>query len=352
MATGTELVRAIVNENDYLKNAVLTASVRLENASLKDIAEPIISDPLARNKFISDLYNKFIASEVQDRVFDNPLKVLKKGKYLPYGDTVERMVVNPAKAISYSDKDDNILTTVRPDVKVEYIKVNREDKYPISIPLKVLQQAFASETGWNAFYSACINSLYSGDNIDEFMLMKKIISDMSDADFIINTAVNPKDGDATTVNIINIFDYMTFPSTYWNAYSRKYPDSKLTTWCPANELVLVGTADFLNNLQVSTLAAKFNLSEINLTDNIIKIDGFGSENNEILCAILDKGFMQVHDTLYELDSFQRADTLEEKSYLHHWQTMQGSLLANACCLCRDETSTTTYSVDMGSAKKE
>lgn len=330
MATGLELVRAIISENDYLNGVVINSGVRLADASLRDIGAPIISDPLARNNFISDLYNKFIASEVINRVFKNPLEPLKKDKYYPYGDTLERMIANPATAIEYSNKQDNILTTVKPDFKVEYIKVNRQDKYRVSIPLPVIQQAFMSETDFNQFLSACINTLYNGDNIDEYVLMKKIISDMSTAGYIKNVQVGST-GQDITKQIINIFDLMQFPSTAWNGYSLKYPDTPLTTFCPPEDLVLVTTVDFINSVKIDYLAATFNLSQVDLTNNIIKVDGF--ENEAIKCAILDKGFMQVHDTLYELDSFRRADDLSEKTYLHHWQTMQGSLLANACCLC-------------------
>lgn len=325
-----DTLRALVNENNYLRQLMTDSSVRLATASVSQIGPPILIDPFARNQFVTDLYNKIITTKVRDRIFTNPLSVLKGDKLYPYGDMVEHMIANPAVAIEYDNTDDNILTTAKPDFKVEYIKVNRKDKYRVSVPYPVLQQAFSSESGFSEFLSATINTLYNGDYIDEFLLMKKIVSDMCDGGYI-KKVQNATGGDATTIQIIDIFDYMQFPSTNWNGYTLLNPDKPLTTFCPANELAIIADAHFINQLSVETLAAKFNLDEINLTKNIIKVDGFEGTSG-ILAVIIDHGFMQVHDTLYELDSFHRADNLTEKSYLHHWQTMQGSLLANACCI--------------------
>lgn len=356
MATMTELVKAIVNENSYLKGVMTNSNTRLGEASLKEIGAPIVADPLARNTFLNNLYNKFITSKVISRMYENPLAVLKGQKYAPYGDTIERMINNPAKAIEYSNKDDNILTNVPPDVKVEYIKVNRQDKYRVSVPYPVLQQAFMSENGFSEFVSACINSLYNGDNIDEFLLMKKIISDMVNSGYMLTQKIEAANDDAT-VQIKNLYDYMQFPSANFNMYSSLYPTTPLTTWCPAGELVIISTVDYLNKLNVKFLASVFNLSLAELEGRIIKVDGFESDNG-INAVVLDEGFMQVHDTVYEMDSFHRADDLSEKTYLHHWQSMQGSLLANAVALCDTEVpsqspivSTSVGKMSTKSAKK-
>lgn len=331
MASYTELVRAIVNENDYLHGIMLDSGIRLESASLQEIGETIIlQNPLSRNAFITDLYNKFIMTKVINRLFKNPLEVLKGEKLAPYGDTIENMAVNPAKAIEYDNTQDNILTTVKPDVKVEYIKVNRMDKYRVSIPFAVIKQAFFNEGDFSKFVSACINSLYNGDNIDEYLLMKKVISDTVNADLVLQAQL-PTAYDDITLMVKNIFDYMQFPSTQWNSYSQRVPEAPFTTWCPAEELLIIGTANFINSLDVKFLAGAFNLELAKLQKNIVKVDGFEGEK-PLQGMVCDKAFLQVHDTLYELAEFSRADDLSTKSYLHHWQTMQASTLANACGL--------------------
>lgn len=329
MAKETDLVRAVVNESSTLKDTVTNSGVDLYSGSISEIGAPIIEDPLARNTFLNVLYNKFIMSEVISGLFKNPLSVLKRGKVSGFGDTIERMIFNPAKAIEYSNTDDNILTTVKPDVKVEYIRVSRQDKYRVSIPFAVIKQAFMSENNFNEFVNGCINSLRNGDTIDEFLLMKKIVIDSITNAFIPERVIDTTKVVDFAKEIINSTKYFTFPSSEYNAYSKKYgvSDSKLTTWCNPEEIALVIRADAMTNIDVDVLAAAYHLDKVNLTKNIIEVDKFDDEG-KILGIACDKSFFQVADTLTEMASFTRADDLSEKTYWHHWQTMTFSLLAN------------------------
>lgn len=325
-ASPTDVVKAIVNENSMLKAIVLDSGVRLENASLKEIAPPIITDPLATNTFLKNLYNKFILTEVIDGRFENPLAPMKKERVAPFGDTVERTIFNPAKAIQYDSSNENILTAVPPDVKVEYIRVNRKDKYPVSIPRPALQQAFTNDGSFASFMTGAMSSLYNGDSIDEFQLMKKVVSDIFDATYLpykeLKTGVVDQ-----TVDIITAMKMFKFPSDEYNVYSKKYPDNKLTTWSDPKNIFLIVDVETLTKIRVEELAAAFNLKEVEIGNNIIEVDGFEKEG--LRAIVCDWQYFQVRDTLYEIADFFRADDLSTKTYLHHWQTMTSSLLCNA-----------------------
>ena len=327
MANPTEVVRAVVLDNEYLTSIINNANVRLESASIQDIGAPIINDPLARNTFINTLYNKFIKTQVLNGLFKNPLEPLKGEKLPLFGDTVERMIFNPAKAIAYDSEEDNILTTQKPDIKVEYIRVERKDKYAITIPFPVMKQAFSNDNSFSQFLSGAYNSLYNGDAIDEFNLMKKIFSDSMEGGYL--PALTLEDNStAITKQIINYSKNFRFPSSSFNAYSAHFPgENPLQTWCSPENLVLVCRSDLMTDIQIDVLAAAYQLDEVKLINNIIEVDAFPDEN--LMGCLCDRSFVQVEDSVMELDSFHRADDLSEKTYWHHWQTMTFSLLCNA-----------------------
>ena len=337
MGVQTDLVKAVVNESSNLSDTVANSGVDLYSASIDKIGAPLIENPLARNEFLNILYNKFILSEVKTGLFKNPLAVLKRGSKSGFGDTIERMIFNPAKAIEYSNTEDNILTTVKPDVKVEYIRVDRKDKYRVSIPFSLLKQAFMSENNFSEFVNGAINSLKNGDSIDEFLLMKKIVNDSVHGGFIPQQIVNVSNAKELAKVMINATKYFTVPSSDYNAYSKKYgvSDSKLTTWCNPEDIAIIVRMDAMTDIDIDVLAAAYHLDKVKLSQNIIEVDKFDVEG-KIIGLACDKSFFQVADTLTEMATFTRADDLSEKTYFHHWQTMTFSLLANVVAFTTEE----------------
>lgn len=332
MATSKQIVNATLNADPVLQSATPDRS-----GSLSEIIAPVITDPLLTNRFLSVLYNKFILTEVITGLFRNPLSRLKTVAR-PYGDTIERMIFNPAKAMDYnvSSETDNILTPAPPDVKVEYIRVTRQDKYAVTLPRNVIMQAFESEESFGNFITGAINTLYNGDSIDEFNLMKKIVSDMVKQGYV-NTVESTDNGSDFVKKLINYAKWFRFPSNNYNPYSVKYPDTPLTTWVDPENILIIARSDAMTDVKIDVLAAAFNLSEIELSANIIEVDSFedvsvSDENKRIKAIVCDASFFQVRDTLTELAEFFRGDYLETKTYWHHWQTMTCSLFANAIAI--------------------
>lgn len=329
----TDAVKSVIKSIPEAMSVLSESSVSL-SSSLTDILPPLVENPFAFNRFLTKLYNKIILQEIINGRFENPLAPFKK-QASPFGDTIERSIFNPAKAINYYDTQDNILTTAPPDMKVEYIKLNRQDKYPISLPRPVIQQAITSESNFADFMSGAMGTLYNGDSIDEFMLMKKIFSDLYTAGYI--TAVSKEtDSRDFTKQIINYVKYFRFPSTSYVGYNMQDlgDEQPLTVWCNPSDIILVIRADVMTDVKVDVLAAAFNLSEIELNANIVEVDSFNDTN--IICAICDRSFLQVRDSLYEVADFYRADDLSTKTYLHHWQYITGSLLTKATVIVDGE----------------
>ena len=72
-----------------------------------------------------------------------------------------------------------------PDTKVAYHQRNREDQYPVTIDMILLRGAFVSWDAHAEMISSITNSLYNGNYIDEFTLMKQTFSSAVDENTIV-----------------------------------------------------------------------------------------------------------------------------------------------------------------------
>ena len=88
--------------NTIRDNASAEYQARIPEATQTNIAEvggALLEDVNLANEFTSALMNKVAFTFVHDKIFKNPLAMLKKGSK-PMADTVEEVFVNYAKAES------------------------------------------------------------------------------------------------------------------------------------------------------------------------------------------------------------------------------------------------------------
>ena len=164
--------------NTIRDNASAEYQERIPEATktnIQEIGGIMLADINLTNQFTSALMNKVAKTVFVNRIFKNPLAVLKKGNK-PIGDTVEEILVNFAKSKQYNPEGTELMTVNKPDVKTVYHQMNRQDKYAVTINHTLLSKAFKSYDGLGRFVSNIINSLYNGSNLDEFILMKKMIA--------------------------------------------------------------------------------------------------------------------------------------------------------------------------------
>lgn len=331
--TATDAIKGTIAETNGADALLRSNGLTLES-SLTEIIPPLVRDPFVLNSFLGNIYNKIILTKIIGGRFENPLGRLKKGTVGNYGDTIEQLIMNPAIATSYGDTTHNILASNPPDVKVQYIKTNRQDEYDVTLTRPQIMQAFTSEMGFSSFMDNAVNTLVNGDGIDEFELMKKIVSDMYSQNYIIKEVSDSTDT-GFTKQLINYSKIFKFPNTKYSMYSKLYPDDAIKTWVRPEEIVIVIRADKKTDIDVDTLAVAYNLSKIELSNNIVEVDYFtDSQGNElpIDAIVCSEEFFQVYDLLYEFANFERADNLSVKTYLHHWQMINCSLFAKAVCL--------------------
>ena len=142
--------------------------------NLSDIGTEILSYQALQNEFVGALVNKIAFTVVSNRRFKNPLAQLKRGG-VPFGHAWEETHINPATDKGESTKESEVsdlIGTEESDVATIYHSMNRKGKYKVSVSYEKLQTAFKGIGEMTSFIQGVIDSMYSGDEIDEFLLMK------------------------------------------------------------------------------------------------------------------------------------------------------------------------------------
>ena len=151
--------------------------------NLDAVANPIMTYSIVKNEFVTALMNKVVMSIVHKKLLNNPLAPLKQGT-LPLGQDIEEIHVNRVKGSKFDPDGANLLVRKKPVAYVQYHRLNRQDMYDVSISDDQLRQAFTSYSNLQSFMDAIINSLYSADSDDEFILMKQLVSETVDKNHV------------------------------------------------------------------------------------------------------------------------------------------------------------------------
>ena len=215
-----DTVNAIRNEaSQAYRDAVPVATPR----NIQDVGNPILEYQSVQNEFLTALVNKIAVTIVDQKMFENPLAFLRKGS-IPLGLDVEDIYINPAKGANYEPANfQGILTPVDPDVKAAYYRRNRRDKYKVTIRNEQLTAAFVSWGALENLIAGIVNSLYTGNTIDEFNLTKALLGGATAEAKMVQEVlalptVSAENATAFLTRLRGIASAMSFPSSDYNAY--------------------------------------------------------------------------------------------------------------------------------------
>jgi len=288
------------------------------------VGNPILTYQHIQNQFLSALVNKIAFQVIHNKQLNNPLAVLKQGT-IPLGSDIEEIFANPAEAETFDPTGATLLTVKKPDVKTLYHRMNRQDYFRVSISRSQLKTAFTSYENLEGLINTIVQTLYSGDNLAEFVLMKNLIADAVINSKIKKTLVTAVSDEATGKAFIkavqNASSYMQFPGQEFNMYP-------VTTWTPAEDQILIIRADVANSINIDVLAAAFNMDKVTLLKNMVQVDTFGAAS-KTLAILADKSLFQIYDNHSELTDFYNPQGLTWTYFWHHWQTYSLSTFANA-----------------------
>lgn len=286
------------------------------------------------NEFMDTLLNMIAKVDIINKTYDNPLKGLKRGKKV-LGDTVQEIYVNFLKAKQFDKEGKELLNRNLADTKTIYHRMNRKDKYKVTVSEEELSKAFSSYDNLGAYISNTINTLYSSAEQDEFTLMKQLIKQALDNNAIkVIPVVDPCKGEAQGKAFIKtvktVSGDMTFVNSNNNAYLTAQSKDKnpLLTFSRKSEQILILDNATDVSLSVDVLASIFNMSvaEFNETRKIV-IDAF--PDKDIRGCLVDERFFQVYDDGIFFRSFENPEGLYRNYLLHVRQTLAYSILVNA-----------------------
>lgn len=339
MATAIDIVNAVIETSSTLRDNIPLAT----NATLQATGGAIMQYTPFMNEFINGLVNRILFQEAHNMTYDNPLRIFK-GVDIPYGTDVQDSIANPAVATPYdSSAMSDVLSPASPDVKTVYYRRNRQDKYKVTVYDAVLAGAFTNADTFNNFVSMILNTLTSGDNIDEFKLMKGVVGQAINDGNINKTSLTAGTdhrafAETLVTDLRAKYLQFQFPSTNYNCY-QKMAKAKgienatpLTTWTSPDRISVLVRADVAAFTDVEVLAKAFNMSKADFLGRQVMVDSFGDTGDaaKTLAIIADNTFLRTHDNRFQMaETPYNASTLSRTYFLHHWETMACSPFANA-----------------------
>lgn len=287
------------------------------------------------NTFISSLIHKIGKTLLETKSFQNKLKPFKSGTMLSEQDIEEIFVDQFRVAEGAYDKEGGMGTGgVHPfkrrtyqDVKVMYHRMNRQDKYVITLSQVDVIRAFRSESTLNAFLTAQFNSLYTGAEYDEYIHMKQLFAEAIAANEFYTYDVPAIDGTVDTAKAFvrtakKAVKDLEYPSTEYNA-------AHVKTMSNASELVMFVNKDVAVHMDVDLYSQIFGPGYAKMPITVIELDNFGADNTDTYALICDKDWFKVYDTLNKFTELQNPDGLYTNYWLHIWQTLSYSKFKNA-----------------------
>ena len=165
----------VIRANASAEYQSLVPEVTSEN-DIPRVGEVLYGYPAMANQFINALVNRIAAVRVKSATFNNAYAELKKG-YLEFGETVEEVFVNIAKAREFSAEkaEARELKRTLPDVKSAFHTMNWRVQYPVTIQDEDLRMAFLSVNGVQDLIAKIVDSVYVAAEYDEYLLFKYLI---------------------------------------------------------------------------------------------------------------------------------------------------------------------------------
>ena len=332
-----------------------------ENTSIATLAEPILTVPAVANEFMSMLVNRIVYTQFETKLYNNPLRVLE-GDRIPLGYAGLEIFTNAAKGRKYNVNDfAGLLQKYEADTKVQYLTVNSDLQYPVTVSRHALKKAFTSWADLDRFIDQLSNSLYNGAYIGEFAQTKNLVASAYAYGGVRVQTVSAVADDATAKAFVkkcrNLFLDFQVPSTSFNAWAQvDGSGDPITTWSNPEDIVLILKNSVRTEIDVDVLASAFNIDKATLMGNIITVDNFDVYDDDgvkrydgsaIQGIIADKAWFKIKTQDMYLDEFYNANNRTWQYYLNVTKMYQYSLFANAVVLATSTPSIAITSLSFG-----
>lgn len=354
---------------------------RLAGLTSEQVYGVMVDFPHVANSFISTLTNKVTKSLIYSKIFNNPLKFLKKDK-LEYGDSIEQLFVEMAQVKGFTGHwiDDagsntpeaDLIRKLAPEVEAMYITLNVDYKLKTTVFDKALKKAFYQEGGLQNLIGQIVGSITSSAEYKEFTLTKDVyekligegkqikkIADDGTTEFgEINSGTSmPIKQELHTVKIegatkkekmLNLSEAVRETVGYMKFPSKKYNLAGKLVWSNPEEMMLLTTPTTIAKMDVNVLADAFNMSKAELNTRTLLVDTMPKgifknsdttgesmkpvidETRKPIAVLMTKDFLQIRDTHQGAGTFHNP----EGQYTNHFANREGIF---ATCLFENIT---------------
>lgn len=348
------------SSNEYMR---ATGEVTVAT-SISHAMTPIVKYAPFMNEFLHYVVNKIVIQSVESKMYNNQYSMLKKEGF-PLGTDMEMNYVNPAMGRDYDiSLGATLLNVTKPDVKTCYFRQNRRRQFPVTIPRELMEGAFTSWEQLDSMVSGLVTSLFSGNQIEEENLIKKLIQTSVKNNVVIKKQITWDENDPanSSVEFIKTIQKIaldiTHPSADFNnyvAYAKAQGIEDATpaiTWTPSDSLYLFVRSDVLVNCNVETLAGAFNMSKADLVGRVTPFPNFNYldfdsaidpvtkywktivDDQNILAVLADVKTFEYRDNLSTSGDFYNAAGLYQNQYLNVWQTYSIRPWGNAVAITK------------------
>ena len=334
---GIDILNAIRN------SASATYKERIPEATkenIHDVGNAMMMYEATQNEFLNALVNRIARVLITSKSYENPLRRFKKGM-MEYGETIEEAFVNIAKAHQFDPilAEKTVFKREIPDVSAVFHKLNYRNFYKTTISQEQLRQAFLSAQGIDDLIARIVDSLYSGSEFDEFLLMKQLIVDAANQGKMYPITI-PQPSAATAKEIVatikGISNKLEFMNSQYNAMG-------VLTYSKKPDQILIIDAEFDAMIDVEVLASAFNMSKAEFMGQRVLIDNFG-ELTGAVAALVDSDWFMVFDNLLQFTENYNGEGLYWNYFYHVWKTFSTSPFCNAILFTTDAVSVTGVTV--------
>lgn len=347
---------------DILNTIRANASFEYQNSipeittehDIPKVGELLYGYPAMANQFLNALINRIALVKVKSAVFNNAYAELKKG-YLEFGETVEEVFVNIAKAREFSAEkaESREFKRTLPDVRSAFHTMNWRVQYPITIQQEDLRMAFTSIGGVQDLIARIVDSIYTAAEYDEYLLFKYLIIKA-----VSHGKMFPVAFDASVMS--NAAKKFRGYSNQLTFMSNKYNADGVTTTTPKADQYIFMDAQFNANYDVDVLASAFNMDKATFMGKLKLIDDFTTFDNarfdeiransdmienvtatelalmaDVKAVLVDGEWFQVYDNANQFTEQYVASGMYWNYFYNVWKTVSSSPFSNAIVFVDD-----------------
>lgn len=336
---------------EYMNSVPVVETVE----DIPKVGEVICGYPAIANQFLNALINRIALVRVKSATFNNAYAELKKG-YLEFGETVEEVFVQIAKAREFSPEkaEARELKRTIPDVKTAFHTMNWRVQYPVTIQESDLQRAFLNVNGVQDLIAKIVNAVYTAAEYDEYLLFKYLIIKAVSHGKMYPVAIGdtPNDHAIAYRATSNSLTFM----------SNKYNSAEVHTVTAKDAQYIFMDSKYNAQFDVEVLARAFNMDKADFMGKLKLIDDFTTFDNErfaevrkgdksieevtpeelalmkgVTSVLVDEEWFQVYDNHTRFTDKYVASGEYYNYFLNIWKTVSTSPFSNAVVFAKGST---------------